>query len=310
LAEENNPLLFTDFAAHAKQHGLEFIAEADLAGTFAESYMPALARAVRQASQNDMLKTQQYLDYFLGRTFRMSILVKEEYIAALDRRVTHEGLKTLAFAVKGPIHKDGPLLSADGMPAFESTFAAYSNGSDAMLVQTPASERAMDFLSSPLSMATGTLTVQTLAEYVFATDAPTESELREMSSLISELFRRRLVQLWSIPFHWAKVSEKPKAFAILRSDALHGHEYSTLIAHEPIHFAFPSTRVFLTLLDGTRDRAALQAELVKRVESGALKLESLNYDFEGIEAEDVAEACRIYVDITLNNFAKFRMLES
>jgi SAM-dependent methyltransferase len=49
LAEENNPLLFTDFAAHAKQHGLEFIAEADLAGTFAESYMPALARAVRFA---------------------------------------------------------------------------------------------------------------------------------------------------------------------------------------------------------------------------------------------------------------------
>ena len=62
LSATNQPVWFRDFAAHAAAHGLQYVAEADLAGTARVSQIP------------DRLQREQHADFHLGRRFRQTLL--------------------------------------------------------------------------------------------------------------------------------------------------------------------------------------------------------------------------------------------
>ena len=67
LADHHDAVLFSDFAAHAARHGLQFLAEADVF----EMETGALPGELRDAG---LLEREQYLDFFKGRMFRQTLL--------------------------------------------------------------------------------------------------------------------------------------------------------------------------------------------------------------------------------------------
>jgi methyltransferase-like protein/trans-aconitate methyltransferase len=72
LAPINHPVWFREFAAHAQRHKLQYLGEADSHHTFD----PAMAQAGRDAQ--DVIETEQYVDFVKLRPFRQSLLCREE----------------------------------------------------------------------------------------------------------------------------------------------------------------------------------------------------------------------------------------
>src|SRR5450759_4028026 len=77
LAPINDPVWFREFAAHAQRHGLQYLGEADSHHTFD----PALAQAGGHAE--DVIETEQYVDFLKLRPFRQTLLCRAE--VPLDR---------------------------------------------------------------------------------------------------------------------------------------------------------------------------------------------------------------------------------
>ena len=77
LAPINDPVWFREFAAHAQRHGLQYLGEADSHHTFD----PAMAQAGGDAE--DVIETEQYVDFLKLRPFRQTLVCRAEI--ALDR---------------------------------------------------------------------------------------------------------------------------------------------------------------------------------------------------------------------------------
>ncbi len=82
LEERNEPLLFSDFAARAGRHGLQYLAESQLHTLFTSTLGPDAESAL--ARFNDLLNEEQYADFLRLRPFRQTLLCRA------DDRLTRE----------------------------------------------------------------------------------------------------------------------------------------------------------------------------------------------------------------------------
>jgi SAM-dependent methyltransferase len=91
LAEINEPYLFSEFVALATEHGLQFLAEADLR----EMQIDVLPQDLRRGllRDDDVLRREQVLDYLKLRRFRQTLLCRAT--ATLDRTPRPERVASL-----------------------------------------------------------------------------------------------------------------------------------------------------------------------------------------------------------------------
>jgi hypothetical protein len=69
LDDVNEPCTFREFIGAARRQGLAFLAESELPSMILANYPPHMAQMVQQASGNQLLATEQYIDMVGGRTF-------------------------------------------------------------------------------------------------------------------------------------------------------------------------------------------------------------------------------------------------
>jgi SAM-dependent methyltransferase len=98
LAETNEALLFRDFAALARAHGLQYLADATLATMFPSTLGPVAERAL--APIDDQLELEQAIDFVRLRNFRRALLCHAE--VAVDREVSLADVRALAFCADLP----------------------------------------------------------------------------------------------------------------------------------------------------------------------------------------------------------------
>ncbi len=90
LAPINDPVTFTEFAAHARRFGMQYLAEADF---FEMQTLPG-AEALREAG--DDVRREQYLDFLKGRSFRQTLLCAAS--ERVDRTPRPEVVRRLAVS--------------------------------------------------------------------------------------------------------------------------------------------------------------------------------------------------------------------
>ena len=76
LERENAPCYFRDFAAKAEAHGLVYLCETELQQCIPENIGAEVGAMIRVMSRNNLIPLEQYMDFFKGRTFRQTLLVK------------------------------------------------------------------------------------------------------------------------------------------------------------------------------------------------------------------------------------------
>ena len=236
LAVPNDPFYFRDFVAHASRHGLAYVAEVDLhsmsgAGISAElrAYLSTL----------DPMSREQYLDFARLRRFRQSLLQRSD--------------------AKGDLTVHPQRVAAMHVSADPSLIRAAQEGKVGDLA------RALDptngergpvraLLDALVDRAPAAMSIAELR--AIATTPP-----RPLEAILTDAFVSSIVALHVHPPALATTpSERPEASPLARYQARERDEVTTL-AHTRVRLADAPTRRLLTLVDGTRDRAALAAAI-------------------------------------------------
>jgi hypothetical protein len=239
LAEHHEAVLFSDFAAHAARHGLRFLAEADVFEMDA-GVLPAELRGA------PVLEREQYLDFFKGRMFRQTLLCHTE---------AEQG-------EPGPEVVRGMLAETPARPAGDTEGRVEFRGPIGATLTTdhPAVKAAFVRLGEAWPAA---LPVAELGD-----DPAIVETLRR--AYAANLVR---LHVWA-PDLATTPSERPVASALARLQVAEGTRVTTL-RHTSVEVGDESGRRLIGLLDGTRDRAALTAELGRPADELERSLEGL-----------------------------------
>jgi SAM-dependent methyltransferase len=239
LAEHHDAVLFTDFIDHAARHGLHFLAEADVFEMQASDLPPGLGE--------DPIAREQYLDFFKGRMFRQTLLCH----AGSERREP------------APDVVRGMLVSSSAQPVGElgpGRVEFRGPGGSTITTDHDGIKAALARLGEAWPRA---LPVAELSDDEAVRDA------------LLRAFTANLVQLhvWA-PRLEAAVPERPVASALARLQAARGTRLTNLL-HDSVEVPDEVGRRLITLLDGTRDRAALLHELHRPADQLERSLEGL-----------------------------------
>jgi SAM-dependent methyltransferase len=240
LAEHHEAVLFTDFVAHAARHGLRFLAEADVF----EMDTGPLPDELRGAA---VLEREQYLDFFKGRMFRQTLLCHAE---AEPREPGAEVVSGMLAATPARPASDP---AAAGRVEFRGPHGA------SLTTDHEAVKRAFTRLGEawPAALPVGEL----------GDGAVVEALRRAYAANLVHL------HVWA-PDLATTPSERPGASALARLQAAEGTRVTTL-RHTSVEIPDEIGRRLIELLDGTRDRAALAAELGRPADELERSLEGL-----------------------------------
>jgi SAM-dependent methyltransferase len=236
LAETNEPVYFHEFLRHAEQHGLQYLGEAEL-GAMGTAGITAQVRAVLE--QLDPVSREQYLDFVRGRQFRQTLLCRGE--VTVDRTPGEERLDGLVFSVSRYAQVEG------------------EGGADEQVLQA-----ALDLLRErePRRLRVDEVqgALRTRVPALLAGRAP-----EYLSRLLLIAVRAGAIELHSqAPSIAVEPGERPQASAVARLQLAGGGPVTTL-THEAVAIDDEATRVLLGLLDGSRGRPQLTAELGDRL---------------------------------------------
>ena len=240
LAEVNVPVYFHELVAHAARHGLQYLAEAD----FFEMQTGLVGAPAAEAllGVEDPIRREQYLDFLKGRMFRQTLLCRAE--RELDRTPRPNVLARLAIST--PARPRGE-PDASGAVTFEGPTGS-TIATDHALVRA-ALERAGDAWPAA----------------VWVSDLiPAGCIAADRAALCDALLRCYAANLAQLHVHPPALTTTPgaapEASALARHQAREG-EMITNLRHVGVRIEDDLGRELVTLLDGTRDRAALTAEL-------------------------------------------------
>jgi methyltransferase-like protein/SAM-dependent methyltransferase len=270
LEEHNEPFYFSQFAAHAAQHGLEYLAEADFASVFPKGLSQEALQTL-QGMAGDTIEMEQYMDFLNSRMFRQTLLCHAglpiQRILSLDR------VDNLVVASRAQL--------ATANPDLESISPEQFRGPDGSKLTTdhPVSKAALAHLSAiwPRGISFDELLDAARARvnvHVHAADAnPNADKLDLQANLLKAyIYSSQLVELHThAPAFTTLPSERPVASPVARLEAQAGGILTNLW-HERVHLT-PVRQCLVTLLDGTRDRPALVEALTAAFVAGAFTLQ-------------------------------------
>ena len=239
LAEINVPFFFSEFAALAAGHGLQYLAEAN----FLEMQGDVLPQDLQLelAAEDDVVRQEQLLDYVKVRRFRQTLLCRAT--VEVDRVLRAERIS--GFAVSAPTRGVAEDPANPGRVTFGAPGGSRLTTEDEAVIAVlrlagerwPAAVRVRDALG----------------------DDPSPEVLERVGVALLRCYAANLVQLHvHLPQLVTHVSERPVASPLARLQVREQAEIANL-RHATIPMGDDTGRRLLSLLDGTRDRDALLA---------------------------------------------------
>jgi SAM-dependent methyltransferase len=224
LADDWHPVWFAEFAAHAAEHELAYLGEADLYGLRGEHLPEGVEPELWQLAGGDRVAFENYTDLLTARHFRQSLLCHAWQPVAIEPAA--ERTQGLHWAVR---------LQAEPL--------------EVGLVA--------DIFAELDKRRPRTLSFDELQERLGADPGP-------LGEALLDGFRRERLIPHAGPLRVAlEPGERPKVSALARWQAAHGPAITSL-AYTTVRMEEPAARLLITLLDGTRDRGAIRAELHAR----------------------------------------------
>lgn len=254
LGEIYYPIHFTGFMKHAEQHGLQYLAEANAFDMETGKFPSEVREQIERYSKEVRRDREQYMDFLKCRKFRQTLLCHADLSISdgpISSRVQGLYAASAATAVSAQ-----PDLTGDRPEEFRGAKGA------AMKTAHPLAKTAIGYLTEiwPQAIHFDEL----LKRCSERTGQPADAEA--LSEILMATYRAGLVELHVYPPGCVSTAgEYPSTTALVRWQAQHGHTVTTL-RHTTIEATGGVETRLLTLLDGTRDRGTLAAELASMME--------------------------------------------
>ena len=254
LSSVNQPFYFHEFMASAAPHGLQYLAEADMLDNRRTQRLPQVEAVLAGLDPADIIGRQQYLDFLKCRAFRQTLLCRSG--VRLERNVPPE--RACGMFVAGEISAVSP------GPDLHSRAAEVFRGPKETEIETdhPLVKTAFAKLGAlwPDSIHFRDLLSQTTAELGRASEEIAEDRTR----LAAALVQAHEVGFIGFRTHRApfviEPGGKPRASALARFQLAFGDRVTTMLHHVG-RIEDALGHGLLSLMDGTRDRAALRTDL-------------------------------------------------
>jgi methyltransferase-like protein len=295
LEAANQPVTFHEFAERAAGHGLQYLSEAYL-----DALPPALAfwDETVLGPAPDPLRQEQYVDFVLNRTFRLSLLCHAA--VKLQRPPVMECVLAM--------HVHGLAQPETAQPDVASPAVERFRTEDGVVLTTgiPLYKAALLTLWEALPRA---LPFETLWTRVSAR-LPQSPALLEngRAQLAEHVLQGYLSSLLDLHLHTpvlaTEVSARPVASPLARLQAS-GDEAITNVWHRYVRPS-PVYRLLLRSLDGSRDAEALAETLTGLVLDGQLALQHQGRPMQ--DPEMVRHACRTSLGAFLQWLARNALL--
>lgn len=293
LADVNEPVLFSNFMAQAKQHGLQYLCEVELQSMLTDGLGEAAERLVDR--YEDVVAQEQCIDFLRQRVFRQTLLCR------VDRQPVREfELDRFAdFAYFGYLT---PQEASAANIAEPQAYTAPDGA--ACTVQHPLTRAALRLLADAYPNA---IPFETLAREAMAKEpARVGQRAGEKDQLLAEvtgLYLRQLIGASTEVERFPRPDmDKPRANALVRAQAAARLGHVATVRHLPMGLDRFSQGL-LAYLDGTRTRAAIAEALARDIAAGRLVLEKVSGDANAMKA-----AVRQNCDRLLSVFARHGVL--
>lgn len=254
LESENEAFTLQHFIDAAWKYSLGYITDADTLGTLPEGVPIETLRGVMPPSENIPSHVEQYVDFFSGRMFRMSVLCRapgrrKPVFYALPKNIRHLHFRCMPLSLKD--------ASGEG-EALNAIFSEIDTLEDAAAgTKYPLTTHALKYVMQRSAGYPSTMTIDGILHAVSGDGAPTPEQIDEVQGLVLEMFRRRMITLYDAPVVVNSRPDFPEVESIVRSDALRKAASSVNRFHEKFTLD-PDDHVLLPFCDGTRDVAALE----------------------------------------------------
>jgi methyltransferase-like protein/cyclopropane fatty-acyl-phospholipid synthase-like methyltransferase len=266
LEIENNPMYFRDFVALAGQRKLAYLGEAGLSDMAPQRLGKDISDTLGMLSGGNILATEQYMDFFTNRTFRQTLLVHEAQAAKINRGLGPKSMHE--FSVSTTLFVDPEFKAVEG----QLPLAQYKDNFGRSLGVNGA--LSLELIKVLVAAKPGSISFATIATQLKASvaglAANTDEAIADAIGMeLMNLLVQNVIKLGMDEVSAAPQSSKPRAYALARAQAELGQTWATNLLHQPVGIS-PAHRSVLALLDGSRDMAALQTELLTQLKAGTL----------------------------------------
>ena len=254
LSLDNRAVYFHEFMGHARAQRLQYLAEADFFEMHAGVSSPEAVSFLDEQA-DDIVVREQYLDFLKCRRFRQTLLCHDA--VAVNRSLSPALVESFRIAS----HAE----PAEGDKAAVVVFRGPHGA--ALRTDEPVIKATLDVLRArwPVTVPFGELLGLARAQLV-AGKRGARSEADDARVLGEALLRAYGVNLVELHLHQPRFvttpGERPRASAVARRQAALGEAVNTL-RHTTLRIDDATGRRLITLLDGSRDRAALMRELAE-----------------------------------------------
>jgi SAM-dependent methyltransferase len=266
LAEAFTPLYFHQFMEQARRHDLQFLGEADFFNMVPHGLTPN-AVEVLDRIKDDIILREQYMDFMRGRYFRKTLLCHPD--VPLDRNLKPDSVRSFYISTLAKSELPSPSLEPGVKETFESDPGGKFLSADplARAMFWRLQEMAPERLPFPRLVEE----VETRARQQFGfVPAPDQDVPADIAEFICSTYGAGLLDLHlTLPPFVVQVSDKPLASPLARWQARRSDVVATL-HHRTLKLGNAIHRGLLALCDGSRNRAALRADLLQVFESGTL----------------------------------------
>ena len=232
IAEYNQPFFFHQFMTAAAKHGLQYVAEAELAH-MNHAHLPAPVQE-RLAGLRNLIDREQYLDILANRGFRQTVLCHAG--RAIKRALDGSTLMSLYFTAASI-----PVRDTDETLVFRSS-------SGEVTIVNPAARAIMKAL---LAVAPARLSADELIAALQTGPVRSAEALeKELRAILLHAVMFGIMRPYARPAPFEiTVAEKPMASPLARYQAARGTSVATL-DHAPMETADELSRRLLPLCDG------------------------------------------------------------
>jgi len=248
LEAVNEPVYFYQFMERAARHGLNYLGEADFVTMLGSDFAPPVIQTLAKVAP-DVLSREQYMDFLRARSFRQTLLVRND--VELTRKLSP--LRVMALRVASPTRPERANL--DVLTDTAEIFRTSANRE--IQVSAPIAKAALLALAEkwPLAIPFDELHASARARLAASSKTP-EDERRMLASDVLQMFAAGAVELHHAPSPFViDPGERPEASAVARLHATRGSR-ATSLRHEHGTIGEDTRRMFM-LLDGSRTRAEI-----------------------------------------------------
>lgn len=247
----NHPLSFAEFANRVAAKGFDVVGDAEFLPPIPQPVGQEVLAWLRTRAQ-DFIQWEHYMDYFRGREFRHSVLVKQGL--PISRSPVLEAFTSLFFSTTARCQSAQPQLQSNTPEIFRCAdgtgFSTHN-----ILLKNLLYELS---LLNPVPVAFET--IDRRLRMHLGTNAGLSdhnNSQRILCELLLQSTASGLVQMYAYPVKvMGKVTERPLASAVARAEARLGRSYVTSMAHQA-YAVDAFDRALLQRLDGQQAHSSL-----------------------------------------------------